>query len=66
MESDENFVFAPRYLYHYMKTNSATDEEKMKVLEDLIELDPTSEYVEDLVELHSKSGKQLHTMLMSL
>ena len=45
-----------RYLYHYLKTNSSTDEEKMKVLEDLIKLDPTSEYVDDLVDLKSKSG----------
>ena len=47
---------AHRYLYHYLKTNSSTDEEKKKVLENLIKLDRTSEYVEDLVEIKSKSG----------
>jgi mannitol/fructose-specific phosphotransferase system IIA component len=48
--------FPVRYLYRYLKTISATDEEKMKVLEDLLKLDRTSEYVDDLVKLKSKSG----------
>ena len=53
--SGRNFSCS-RYLYRYLKMNSATDEEEMKALEDLIKLDPTSEYLEDLVEIKSKSG----------
>jgi hypothetical protein len=35
----------------------------MKVLEDLIKLDPTSEYVEDLVKLKAKSGRNISFMV---
>ncbi|XP_028405068.1 TATA box-binding protein-associated factor RNA polymerase I subunit A-like [Dendronephthya gigantea] len=49
---------ALRYLYHFLQSNSADDEEKIKVLEDLMKLDPTSEYLEDLFSLKAKSGNE--------
>lgn len=51
-----NVDLSTRYLYHYLKANSATDEEKMRVLEDLIKLDPASEFVEDLIILKGRTG----------
>lgn len=52
-------IFLFRYLYHFLKSNSASDDELTTVLEDLIELDSTSEYLEDLIELKIKSGTSL-------
>lgn len=52
------FIFN-RYLYYFLKTECASKEELCAVLEDLLNVDPTSELSKDYIKLAKhKNGKK--------